>query len=504
MSTTETLLDLKVHKLSNESYAELIDPTTPSSIDNSALYLTPAPELVGANQISVTEDTENNKITFSVADGTTSQKGIVQLTNSLTSTSTTLAATAYAAKTLNDKINALDFTSPVTDTTETTIEAIDTVSQTNGQISATKKKITPASISTPGIVQLSSTASSTVENMAATPKGVQAAINALDVSEPDASGTSTTFIATAKQENGKIVVTKASLPEYLDTNVKLSEDVWTDKTIGYINGTATSPKKVASRNDSLKTMFTNIFGTVTDDTSNLVTNPYFSSVSIGSSSYEYGTKLSSVSVTVNPVSGDYKYGPPVSGAGWSGNYTLSGTGFTTKNNSTNNTQTVNLSSTFTVGTSSALTLTASRAYSAATNTAKSKMGATTTQKITAGTATKSGTFNPTAVKYVYYAVTSSTSTPSAWTKYGTGQTSVTGLTISANAGQYVWVATTDNCTSFYTFNQVSGEYNTDSTPTTKLSNQTITNSQSASTSGYYIYRITNAKALSGSVKYKLV
>lgn len=37
-------------------------------------------------------------------------------------------------------------------------------------------------------------------------------INALDVSEPSASGTSTSFIKTAKQENGKIVVTKASLP----------------------------------------------------------------------------------------------------------------------------------------------------------------------------------------------------------------------------------------------------------------------------------------------------
>lgn len=44
MSTTDTLLDLKVHKLSKEAYAELVDPTTPSSIDNSALYLTPEEE----------------------------------------------------------------------------------------------------------------------------------------------------------------------------------------------------------------------------------------------------------------------------------------------------------------------------------------------------------------------------------------------------------------------------------------------------------------------------
>jgi hypothetical protein len=42
---------------------------------------------------------------------------------------------------------------------------------------------------------------------------ITAAINNLEVSEPSASGTSTSFIATAKQENGKIVVTKKNLPE---------------------------------------------------------------------------------------------------------------------------------------------------------------------------------------------------------------------------------------------------------------------------------------------------
>ena len=285
--------------------------------------------------------------------------------------------------------------------------------------------------------------------------------------------------------------------------MKLSADIWTDKTVGYISGTASSPKKVASAGDTLKTMFTNIFGTVTDDTSNLVTNPSISSVSIGSSSYEYGTKLTSLSVSISKSAGSYKYGPSSTGSSWSGNYTLSGTGFTTKKDSTADTQTVSLSSTFTVGTSSSLTLTASRAYTAATATALSKMGNTTSQKIAAGTATKSGTFNPTAVKYVYYAVTSNTTTPTSWTKYGSGTTSTSDLSITADAGKYVWIATTSNYSNIYTYNEVSGKYNTDATATTKLSSQTITNSQSASASGYYIYRITNAKALSGTVKYKL-
>ena len=200
---------------------------------------------------------------------------------------------------------------------------------------------------------------------------------------------------------GKLRVTDEIVGPLNIAHVIISEDVWTDKTIGYINGTSTSPKKVASAGDTLKTMFTNIFGTITDDTSNLVTNPHFNNISIGNSSYEYGTKLNSVSVNVSPVAGSYKYGPSNTGSTWNGNYTFSGTGFTTKADSTANTQTVQLSNQFTVGTSDALTLTVSRAYTAGTVNAKSKMGADTAQKIEAGTATKSSTFNPTAKKYVY-------------------------------------------------------------------------------------------------------
>lgn len=294
-----------------------------------------------------------------------------------------------------------------------------------------------------------------------------------------------------------------------DSAVKLSEDIWTDKTIGYINGTTSSPKKVANAGDTLKTMFTNIFGTVTDDTTNLVTNPYFSSVSIGNSSYEYGTKLNSVSVTVTPVAGSYKYGPSTTGSSWSGNYTLSGTGFTTKKDKTNNTQTVSLSSTFTVGTSSALTLTASRAYTAATTTAKSKMGNTTTQKISAGTATKSGTFNPTAKYYVYYAVTDSTTiTPSSWILYdpnndSIGQTSVEDLELTCGKNQYLWIASYDTSTSanIYAVNQASGKYNTDPIPTTK-STAKVKNKQDAEVT-YNIFRTTNALSLATTNKFKL-
>lgn len=288
-----------------------------------------------------------------------------------------------------------------------------------------------------------------------------------------------------------------------ERDIRLSADIWTDTTVGYINGTSSSPKKVANAGDSLKTMFTNIFGTVVDDTSNLVTNPYLSSVSIGSSSYEYGTKIDSVSVKVSPVAGSYKYGPSSTGSSWSGNYTLSGDGFITKNDDAANTQTVSLSSTFTVGTSSALTLTASRNYTAATTTAKSKMGAETNQKINAGTATKSGTFNPSAVKYVYWATTTSDTTPSSWIRYGDGQTSVTDLQLVCAAGEYIWVATTINATSFYAWNDASGKYNTDKLPTTKSGTTSITNEQNASASGYYIYRTTDKMLQAVNTKFKL-
>lgn len=371
MSTTETLLDLKVHKLSNESYES---KNTAGSLDDSALYLTPAPTLVGANQISVNEDTENNKITFSIADGTTSQKGIVQLNDTLTSTSTTQAATANAVKKVSDKVDALDFTPPNTDETETTIEAIDTVSQTNGKILATKKKITPASTSTPGIVQLSSTANSTVENMAATPKGVQAAINALNVSEPTANGTSTTFIAKAKQVNGKIEVTKANLPNYAgsasqggpankvannltikltenastegtdkftydgseaktvtikttDADIKLSEALYTYAPIGKAqtasnnvigSGSAisnTNPGKLGEAGDSLKSVFNVVFGTQQDQQPTISTSGVQLKVSVGTTSYgggEYGTAVAATDVTItftlaNSATAQYGY-----------------------------------------------------------------------------------------------------------------------------------------------------------------------------------------------------
>jgi hypothetical protein len=87
-------------------------------------------------------------------------------------------------------------------------------------------------------------------------------------------------------------------------------------------------------------MFTNIFGTVEDDATDLVTNPTISAVSIGNSTYEYGTKLNELAVTIFSSAGKYEYGPDVEGAGWTGNYNLSGSGFVIKQDSSSNKQTI--------------------------------------------------------------------------------------------------------------------------------------------------------------------
>lgn len=60
--------------------------------------------LAGSN-VTITPDATNDKITFAVADGSTSAKGLVQLTNSTSSTSTTTAATPSSVKSAYDLAN---------------------------------------------------------------------------------------------------------------------------------------------------------------------------------------------------------------------------------------------------------------------------------------------------------------------------------------------------------------------------------------------------------------
>jgi hypothetical protein len=92
-----------------------------------------------------------------------------------------IGSTTKVGATIDSKISAalgnLDVTAPTVPTsgTTTSLEFIDTVSQTDGKISASKKKLPDASTGVKGVVQLSNATNSSSETEAATPKAVKAA-----------------------------------------------------------------------------------------------------------------------------------------------------------------------------------------------------------------------------------------------------------------------------------------------------------------------------------------
>lgn len=103
--------------------------------------------------------------------------------------------------------------------------------------------------------------------------------------------------------------------------------------------------------------------------------------------------------------------------------------------------------------------------------------------------------------YTYYAVTDSTDTPTSWTPVGS--TSVTDVAITANAGQYIWIASSGNYTGICELNELSGKYNS-AAETTKTTGNTIVNSKNYTCENKYnFYRLTSARSGSGSSKFKL-
>lgn len=83
------------------AFSNVLVGDTNVSADNATDTLTFA-----GNNVIITPDATNDKITFSVADGSTNGKGIVQLTNSTSSTSTTTAATPNSVKSAYDLANS--------------------------------------------------------------------------------------------------------------------------------------------------------------------------------------------------------------------------------------------------------------------------------------------------------------------------------------------------------------------------------------------------------------
>ena len=119
--------------------------------------------------------------------------------------------------TLETKVNNLDYTDP----DYAAGKVVTKVTQADGKIAVTHKKLSSANVDhddttvDAALDDHNSRIVAVEGKLAGVTKvttSITDAINALDVNEPSASGTSTSFIATAKQTDGKIVVTKKNLP----------------------------------------------------------------------------------------------------------------------------------------------------------------------------------------------------------------------------------------------------------------------------------------------------
>ena len=119
--------------------------------------------------------------------------------------------------TLETKVNNLDYTDP----NYAAGKVVTKVTQTDGKITVSHEKLSSADVDhddttvDAALDDHNSRIVAVEGKLAGVTKvttSITDAINALDVNEPSASGTSTSFIATAKQTDGKIIVTKKNLP----------------------------------------------------------------------------------------------------------------------------------------------------------------------------------------------------------------------------------------------------------------------------------------------------
>lgn len=122
------------------------------------------------------------------------------------------------------------------------------------------------------------------------------------------------------------------------------------------------------------------------------------------------------------------------------------------------------------------------------------------------TTTKSATVGY--VYYTYYAVTDTTEEPESWllAKNANGAnvgSGVEGISIYANAGQYIWIASSGNYSGICERNELSGKYNL-AADTVKTTSKTLVNSQQYTCENKYnFYRLVASRAGSGTSVFKL-
>lgn len=109
-STHRTVTDAEKNKLSGiasgaevnqNAFSNVVVGSTTIAADTTTDTIT----FVDGGNVTITPDATNDKITFAVADGSTSAKGLVQLTDSTSSASTTTAATPNSVKSAYDLAN---------------------------------------------------------------------------------------------------------------------------------------------------------------------------------------------------------------------------------------------------------------------------------------------------------------------------------------------------------------------------------------------------------------
>lgn len=208
---------------SGPSWEQLGDVTRIGNLETkiSALDVTTTNDVTKTHKFvsQVTQADGKVSITYTQPDSTDIKHGTDSTVSAaIASANAAIATKANAANVytktetgtqITNAINALAFTAP--SASGTTTSFIDSVSQTNGKISATKKTITSASTSAAGIVKLSSSTSSTSEALAATPKAVKTAYDKAVEAEADAASVGTR-VGTIEGNYVRFVANSTSTP----------------------------------------------------------------------------------------------------------------------------------------------------------------------------------------------------------------------------------------------------------------------------------------------------
>jgi hypothetical protein len=198
-------------------------------------------EFVAGSGITITPDATNDKVTIAANAASTSAAGIVQLNDTVTSTSTTQAATANAVKQAYDKANAAI---PLTQK-----GAANGVASLDGSTKVPASQLPSASTSAAGIVQLNDTVTSTSITQAATANAAKQAYDRAVSAENNAKSYTDTKIADLVN----------SAPATLDTLNELAAALGNDPNFAttMMNQLALRTKKyVATIGDGTATNFT--------------------------------------------------------------------------------------------------------------------------------------------------------------------------------------------------------------------------------------------------------